>query len=92
MSQQLSYGSFVPLLCTAVVLTFMRLETLTYALDAERHRGEGGTAEEMEVALGRVWAATKQCPGTAGALHSPDTVISIMNRIKRCLRLGSARS
>lgn len=48
--------------------------------------------EEMEVALGRVWAATKQYPGTAEALHSPDVVISVMNRVKRCLRLGSASS
>lgn len=65
---------------------------LTCALDAEHHRGESGAAGEMEVALGRVWAATKQCPGTAGALRSPDVVISVMNRIKRCLGLGSARS
>lgn len=86
MSQQLSYGSFVSLFCTAEVLTFMRLEMLTCALDANT------TAEEMEVALGRVWAATKKCPGTAGALHSPDIVISVINNIKKCLRLGSARS
>lgn len=65
---------------------------LTCALDAEHHRGESGAAGEMEVALSRAWAATKQCPGTAGALRSPDVVISVMNRIKTCLGLGSARS
>lgn len=53
---------------------------------------EERVVEEMEVALGRVWAATKQYPGTAEALHSPDVVISVMNRVKRCLRLGSASS
>lgn len=53
---------------------------------------EERVVEEMHVALGRVWAAAKQCLGTAGALQSPDVVISVMNKIKRCLRLGSARS
>lgn len=33
------------------------------------------TAEDMEVALGRVWAATKKCPGTAEALQSPETFL-----------------
>lgn len=46
---------------------------MTYALDAEDPGGERGTGREMEVAVGRVRAATKQCPGAAGALHSPDS-------------------
>lgn len=55
------------------VLTFTRLEILTYALDADDHGGERGTGREIEVAASRVRAATEQRPGAAGALRSPDS-------------------
>ena len=34
---------------------------------------ERGTGKEMEVAAGRLRAATEQCPGAAGSLCSPDS-------------------
>lgn len=70
------------------MLTFMRLEILTYALDD--HEGEGGTAREVEVAVGRVRAATMQCPGAAGIFTVLTVVISVINKIKRCLGLEIA--
>lgn len=57
-SELASHNSFLlgPLNPFAVQLrvsTFMRLEILTFALDAEDHTGERGTVREMEVAVGQ---------------------------------------